>query len=249
MPTNPNDPAAHAAATPEPPTPTQPTVWAVGIGPGNPAFLTHRATDLLETADVIVGFQTVIDHITPHTTADLLPCTYDTEPNTLATFADRTATGDTGCAVFMGDPNVSGYQFLGKLEATLDHPVRVVPGISAIQIAASRARTPLEATTVVTLHKRGSLHADLDRLTTAVHNRHLLVLPRPYDWMPEHIAAHLIDHNAPPAREALVLEHLTLPEETITTTTLGDLADDTIGTTADDTAYSDLTVLAVRHPQ
>lgn len=43
----------------------------------------------------------------------------------------------------MGDPNHSGYQFLGKVEAAVGVPVRVVPGISSVQMAANRAHTPL----------------------------------------------------------------------------------------------------------
>jgi len=71
--------------------------------------------------------------------------------------ADRVGAGERGVALLMGDPNVSGYQFLGKVERAVDGPVRVVPGISSIQVAASRARTPMEDTTFQTLHVRGDV--------------------------------------------------------------------------------------------
>lgn len=243
-----DDPARMAAAHPEPPGIDDP-VWAVGIGPGNPDYLTRRVRRTLADADVVVGFETVVECIEAVTGADRLTCGYADERETLEAFARRVDDGATGCAVFMGDPNVSGYQFLGKVEATTQRPVRVIPGISSIQIAASRARTPLESTSFVTLHKRGPLDADLTRIATDAGDRHLLILPRPYDWMPEHIAAYLIDTGAPGTLDALVLERLTFPDETITRGSLGEFADAEVGTEPDDSRFSDLSVVAVRDDQ
>ncbi|MFB6302717.1 MAG: cobalt-precorrin-7 (C(5))-methyltransferase [Haloferacaceae archaeon] len=245
---SPDDPATVAAAAPEPDPSTADAnpVHAVGVGPGDPAHLTRRAVDLLRNADAVVGFETVVDVVRDETDAPLLACGYDDEGETLAAFADRVAGGAAGVAVLMGDPNHSGYQFLGRVEDAVDRPVRVVPGVSSLQVAASRARTPMEATTFVTLHKRGPVAADLARLAGAVGERHLLVLPRPYDWMPGDVAASLCDAGADPALDALVLERLTHPDERITRTTLGDLAAHAGGSAPEDSPFSDLSVLAVR---
>ncbi|WP_096391704.1 cobalt-precorrin-7 (C(5))-methyltransferase [Halopenitus persicus] len=257
------DPAALAAAEPEPigtADASQPPVHAVGLGPGNLEYLTPRGRRAIEAADVVVGFATVIEFLTDGMTvdADVLTCGYRDEAETLAAFAERVADGAVGTAVLMGDPNHSGYQFLGKVEAAVDRPVRVVPGISALQVAASRARTPMEATTFVTLHKSGDLDDDLARLRADVGDRHLLALPRPFDLMPENVAADLLaTADADPSLEALVLERLTHTDERITRTTLGELADlaDSAdgartgddGTPEDsDSPFSDLSVLAVR---
>lgn len=232
------DPAAWAASAPESADARAP-VHAVGVGPGSPAYLTGRARELLGGADVVVGFSTVVDVVRSLTDTAALECGYDDQAETLAAFADRVADGEVGVAALMGDPNVSGYQFLGRVERAVDRPVRVVPGVSSVQVAAARARTPLEASTFVTLHRRGPLDAALDRLARDVGDRHLLVLPRPYDLMPADVAAHLLDSGADPALLALVLERLTLPDERITRTTLGDLA------TAE-AEFSDLSILVVR---
>jgi len=253
------DPAATAGAAPEPAAPTDP-VHAVGVGPGNPAFLHGHARDLLRAADVVVGFGTVVDVVADGASVgaggtdgvvdaagtELLRCGYRDEAATLSAFADRVADGARGVAAFMGDPNHSGYQFLGKVEAAVDRPVRVVPGVSALQVAASRARTPMEATTFVTLHRSGPVDDDLARLRADVGERHLLVLPRPYDLMPGDVAAHLRDAGADPATPALVLERLTHDDESIARTTLGDLADAAGGDGPEDARFSDLSVLAVR---
>lgn len=241
------DPATVAAAAAEPTIDeSSEPVYAVGIGPGNLDYLTPRGRRAIEDADVVVGFSTVVDFIADETDADLLTCGYKDEREALTTFADRVADGERGTAVLMGDPNHSGYQFVGKVQGVVDRPVRVIPGISSLQIAASRARTPMEDTEFVTLHKSGDIADDVTRVTEAVGERHLLVLPRPFDWMPGDIAAHLLEHGADPELEALVLEKLTHDDESINRFSLGELADHGGGSEPDDTPFSDLSVLAVR---
>ena len=241
------DPAALAASVPEPEAASaEEPVRAVGIGPGNPEFLTPRGKRTIRDADVVVGFETVVEFIRETTTADLLTCGYQDEAETLETFADRVAAGASGTAVLMGDPNHSGYQFVGKVQAAVDRPVRVIPGISSLQVAASRARTPMEETTFVTLHRSGDITPGLRRLRDDVGARHLLVLPRPYDWMPEDIARELLEGSVSPSLEALVFERLTHDDEEVTTTTLGRLRALARESDSDGSPFSDLSVLAVR---
>ncbi len=238
------DPADIAAAGPEATDPVDP-VSAVGIGPGDPGYLTPRARQAITEADVVVGFETVVEFVENETDADLLTCGYSDEGATLAAFAERVAGGATGAAVLMGDPNHSGYQFVGKVQRAVDCPVQVVPGVSSLQVAASRARTPMEETTFVTLHKSGDIDDDLARLRSAVGDRHLLVLPRPFDWMPGDIAADLLAAGASPDLDALVMERLTHDDESVTRASLGALADHA-GGGRQGTPFSDLSVLAVR---
>lgn len=233
------DPALVASDQPEPSDPTDP-VFAVGIGPGNLDYLTPRGRRAIEDADVVAGFETVVGYVQP-LADETLACGYSDQTDVLDQFAERVAAGDQGTAVLMGDPNVSGYQFLGRVQQAVERPVHVVPGISSIQVAASRARTPLEDSTFVTLHKRGDLGDDLDRLAADAGSRHLLVLPRPFDWMPGDVAAHLLDAGSPDL-DALVFERLTHDDETTTRTHLSDLADHA----GDDSPFSDLSVLVVR---
>ena len=248
------DPADYAVAAPESDRSGDggPVVHAVGIGPGSPEYLVPRAERAIREADVVVGFETVVDLIRDRTDAACLTCGYRDEADALATFSERVADGERGTAVLMGDPNHSGYQFVGKVERAIDDAtdgsgtLRVVPGISSLQIAASRARTPMEDTTFVTLHKSGDLGEDLYRLRRDAGKRHLLVLPRPFDWMPGDIAEDLLEHGGDPDDTALVCEKLTHDAESITRTTLGDLAAHAGGTDRSDTPFSDLSVLVVR---
>ncbi|WP_276253855.1 cobalt-precorrin-7 (C(5))-methyltransferase [Halomontanus rarus] len=244
-----SDPATIAASAPEPTdrdTRANPPVYAVGIGPGNLEYLTPRAERAIREVDVVVGFATVVEFVADRTDADLLTCGYRDEADALETFAERVADGERGTAVLMGDPNHSGYQFVGKVQRVVDRSVRIVPGISSLQLAASRTRTPMEDTEFVTLHKSGPVTAGLERLARAVGDRHLLVLPRPFDLMPGDIAAFLLDRGGNPDLEALVLEKLTHEDESIHRFSLAELAERGGGDGRDDTSFSDLSVLAVR---
>ncbi|AEH37397.1 cobalt-precorrin-7 (C(5))-methyltransferase [Halopiger xanaduensis] len=251
------DPATFAAAEPESDIDEagDEPVYAVGIGPGNLEYLTPRGERAIREADVIVGFTTVVEFVEELTDedTDLLTCGYKDEAAALEEFGERVAAGESGTAVAMGDPNHSGYQFVGKVQDAVQRedpqiPVRIVPGISSLQVAASRARTPMEDTEFVTLHKSGDLEADMERLAAAVTDdeRHLLALPRPYDRMPGDIAEFLLERGADPDLEALVLEKLTHDEERIHRFTLADLSEHAGGTGREDTPFSDLVVLAVR---
>jgi cobalt-precorrin-7 (C5)-methyltransferase len=104
----------------------------------------------------------------------------------------------------------------------------------------------MEETTFVTLHKSGDIGPDLERLRNSVKDWHLLVLPRPFDWMPGDIADYLLDTGAEGSLKALVLERLTHDNEKITRTTLDELRTHSGGNGRDDTPFSDLSVLAVR---
>jgi cobalt-precorrin-7 (C5)-methyltransferase len=248
------DPADFAAARPEVVDAsgtsgaggTSNVVRAVGIGPGNVEFLTPRGERAIREADVVIGFETVVEFVSESVDGDALTCGYADEEEALSAFADRVDAGETGTAVLMGDPNHSGYQFVGKVQRAVDAPVRVVPGISSLQVAASRARTPMEASEFVTLHRSGDLEPDLARLRDGVGDRHLLVLPRPYDLMPGDVAADLLDAGATGGLEALVLERLTHADEAVTRTTLEDLAMHAGGDAPEDSPFSDLSVLVVR---
>ncbi|WP_123537067.1 cobalt-precorrin-7 (C(5))-methyltransferase [Halosimplex salinum] len=237
-------PEAVAAAAPE--QSADGPLYAVGIGPGNLEYLTPRGERTVREADAVVGFETVVDYVAERVDGETFACGYDDERETLRAFADRVADGAAGTAVLMGDPNFSGYQFLGRVERAVDRPVRVIPGISSLQIAASRARTPMEDSTFVTLHKRGDLAADRERLRADAGERHLLVLPRPYDVMPGDVAADLLDAGASDSLTALVYERLTHDDEAVTRTSLGELATHAGGSGPDETPFSDLSVLVVR---
>lgn len=98
----------------------------------------------------------------------------------------------------------------------------------------------------VTLHGSGDLGDDIARFRRDAGQRHLLVLPRLFDWMPDDIARDLLDHGCERSDVVLVCERLPRDDEAITRTTVGELARHAGGTARSDTPFSDLSVLVVR---
>ncbi|MFP4627099.1 MAG: hypothetical protein ACLFNI_10975 [Natronomonas sp.] len=103
---------------------TQPTddvdpVYPVGIGPGSDGFLPNRATFLLSEADPIVGFETVTDRLDDISDSDVMVCGYDDQTTELERFGRRVEDGASGVAMFWGDPNLWGAQFLDRIATAL----------------------------------------------------------------------------------------------------------------------------------
>lgn len=222
-------------------------VIITGIGPGNPDFLTSCGKQSIEQAGVVLGYESVISYISSLADGEFLRCTYENEPELLRELRERQDADEACTVVMMGDPLVSGIQFLQKVERSVHSPALVLPGISSIQIAASRARIPLEETTFVTFHKRGSVDAELDRIAHDAGDRHLLIIPRPSDWNPPAIAAHLVGQGTPGSLPATVYEHLTLENETATVTSLTELADMQGSPNDSSSVFSDLSILLVEN--
>jgi uncharacterized protein (TIGR00303 family) len=101
-----DDPGARAASAPEPvgSAAFDPPVLAVGVGPGNPEFLTERAVRTVAEADAIVGFEFVLDVVRDRTDATLYECSYSDQTETIASFADAVAGDDAH-----GVPRTSGF--------------------------------------------------------------------------------------------------------------------------------------------
>lgn len=188
-------------------------IWAVGVGPGDPELLTLRARRLIEAADVVAGFATVLDVVRPLISGEMVTLTYQNQIDALTTVAAAHRAGKRCVVCFMGDPSFSGSQLLDRVENATGGAVEGVPGISSVQVAAARACLPLDDAAFVSFHKRGDLDGDKAFLVAALRwGRSAFVLPRPWDFMPDAIARFLIASAIPPDTEAAVYERLTTRE-------------------------------------
>lgn len=219
-------------------------IWAVGIGPGDPELLTLKAAQLIETADVVAGFETVLKVVGHLIRGESVTLTYQTQFDALARVAAAHRAGRRGVVCFMGDPSFSGYQLLGRVEEACAEPVEVVPGISSAQVAAARARLPFDEAAFVSFHKRGDLERDKEYLVRVLAwGRNAIVIPRPWDFMPDAIAAFLIARGVPPGSDVTVFERLTA-DEAEWRGTLGDLSAGSPGT-----RFGDMSILVIRGGQ
>jgi cobalt-precorrin-7 (C5)-methyltransferase len=102
---------------------------------------------------------------------------------------------------FTGDVNFSESEVVDRL-IEIFGDVEIVPGISSIQVAASRAKVPLDKSKIITMHVTTPIEDKKLELQKALIDGFSVVLvPRPWPkqpdkhFMPSEIAVYLREHN------------------------------------------------------
>jgi precorrin-6y C5,15-methyltransferase (decarboxylating) CbiE subunit len=200
-------------------------IYAVGIGPGDPDMLPYKTVLLLQDADVISGFETVLKLAEKHFNPNAVRITmgYKDQSEKLEQVGELSRADKTCVVCFMGDVNFSGYEYLERINNNCHEPNPIIiPGISSAQIAASQTLTAFETSVFLTFHKRGDISQDKEFLVSALKmGKSAIVIPLPWDFMPAEISRYLIDQGIPPKTKVNVFEHLTWPEEKSYSRTLG----------------------------
>jgi precorrin-2 C20-methyltransferase/precorrin-3B C17-methyltransferase len=123
------------------------TVTVVGLGPGDPSWLTPEARAALATADDLIGYGPYLDRVAPRAGQRRHPSDNRVEAERAAFALDLAKRGRRVAVVSSGDPGVFAMA-AAVLEVSEDPewkdvPVRVVPGLTAAQAVASRVGAPL----------------------------------------------------------------------------------------------------------
>lgn len=206
-------------------------------------MLTLRGREALEKADLVAGFKTVLEVVSPWLThAEVCPMSYRDQDDVLD-YAIEQARGGRNCVVCCwGDFNVSAKELLARVSGRADQMV-LVPGISSVQIACARAGISMEETLFITLHQRREPDDDLEELVHYLQEgrRHIILLPRPWDLMPAAIASHLVEAGVAGLRPLCIYQRLTLDGEQEWAGTLQECA-------VSEEEYSDLTLLFFPRP-
>ena len=172
-------------------------VFAVGVGPGSNGCVTETVKKIIVGADVVVGYKYTLEVI-----SDLIQ---DKKPHVI-TMADQEQTyqnvkkelGDGNLVVpFTGDVNFSESEVVDRL-VEIFGDVELVPGISSIQVAASKARVPIDKSKVITMHVTTSIEEKkLDLQKAVIDGQSVILIPRPWPkdpqkhFMPSEIAFYL----------------------------------------------------------
>ena len=172
-------------------------VFAVGVGPGSKNYVTETVKKTIENADVVVGYKYTLEAI-----SDLIK----DKTTHVVTMADQEQTyqnvkkelGDGSLVVpFTGDVNFSESEVVDRL-VEIFGDVELVPGISSIQVAASKARVPLDKSKVITMHVTTSIEEKKLELQKAIiDGQSVVLIPRPWPkdpkrhFMPSEIASYL----------------------------------------------------------
>ena len=216
----------------------------VAVGPGDNGFLTLKGKQAIEDADLVAGFETVLNVIRPFVKgAELCSMAYRNQEEVLDYAVDKVINeGKSLVVCAWGDLNVSAKELLDRVRKRVDH-VELVPGISSVQIAMSRTGISLEHTVFVTLHVRAGTETALDELIHYLKDgrRNIILLPRPYDLMPAGIAAGILSKGVSADRQMTVFQRLTHDDEQSWSGTIKECSEIT-------TEFSDLALMVFHQP-
>ncbi len=207
-------------------------VYAVGVGPGSPRYVTGAAEDIIRGCEIVAGYR-----YTMETIRHLL----DEKEVHHITMADqeeayqrirRTMGGRSLAVPFTGDVNFSESEVVDRL-VEIFGDVELVPGISAVQVAASRSRIPLDKARAITMHVTGDIEDKKRHMTEALREGlSVILVPRPWpgrpdlNFMPREVSAYLQDEGFDTdALPVHIYENLTTPDERTYAGTVREMAD------------------------
>ena len=172
-------------------------VYAVGLGPGSPKYLTEIVKKIILDSDVVIGYKYTLNVI-----SDLIQnkqvyeITMENQEETYQKI-NRELDGRTLVIPFTGDVNFSESEVVDRL-IEIFGDVEIIPGISSIQVAASKAKIPLDKSKVITMHVSTSIEdKKLELQKALIDGYNVILIPRPWPkdpkkhFMPSEVAKYL----------------------------------------------------------
>ena len=160
-------------------------VFAVGVGPGASDCVTEDVKKIILGSDVIVGYR-----YTLYTISNLIrdkqvhEITMENQEEVYQKISEELGDG-TLVVPFTGDVNFSESEVVDRL-IEIFGDVEIVPGISSIQVAASKAKVPIDKSKVITMHVTTSIEEKKLELQKAlVDGYNVILIPRPWPKDPE----------------------------------------------------------------
>jgi cobalt-precorrin-7 (C5)-methyltransferase len=196
-------------------------VFAVGVGPGFPDHVTEIVKKIIISADVVVGYEYTLKTIS-NLVQDKKVHTITMEDQEKIYQQIKKDLGNGVLVVpFTGDVNFSESEVVDRLIEVFGD-VEIVPGISSIQVAASKAKVPIDKSKVITMHVTTSIEEKKLELQKALIDGHSVILvPRPWPkdpekhFMPSEIVKYLKQSGFDTSKMKVhVFEALTTEDET-----------------------------------
>ena len=205
-------------------------VFAVGVGPGSPKYVTEIVKEILQNCDIVIGYKYTLKTIEKLIEGkEIYEITMNDQEKSyqkiLPDLGDRTLV-----IPFTGDVNFSESEVVDRLIEIFGE-VEIIPGISSIQVAASRTKVPLDKSKVITMHVTTPIEDKKLELQKALIDGFSVVLvPRPWPkqpdkhFMPSEIAIYLRENGFDTAKiKVHVFESITNENETNFEGTVKDL--------------------------
>ena len=205
-------------------------VYAVGVGPGSPKYVTEIVKEIVQNCDIVIGYKYTLKTIEGLIEGkEVYEITMNDQEDSyqkiLPELGDRTLV-----IPFTGDVNFSESEVVDRL-IEIFGDVEIVSGISSIQVAASRAKVPLDKCKVITMHVTTPIEdKKLELQKALIDGFSVILVPRPWPkqpdkhFMPSEIAIYLREHNFETEKMKVhVYEAITTENETSFEGTVKDL--------------------------
>lgn len=212
-------------------------VLVVGLGPGPDRWLTPEVTEALATVDHVIGYAPYVDRVpqreglTRHVSGNTVEVDRARHALDLARAGERVAVVSGGDAGIFG--MASAIFEAAEDETYREVPVRVLPGLSAVQVVAARAGAPIGGDfAVMSLSDRLKPWSVIERRLRAVAEADLVLAiynpaSRSRTTQVADAQAVLLEHRSPDT-VVVVGRDVGRAEESLTVTTLGSLDPATI---------------------
>ena len=160
-------------------------VFAVGVGPGSPKYVTKVVEDIVSRCDIVIGYEytlKTIEHLL--TEKEVVKVTManqeDAYQEVLPRLRDKTLV-----IPFTGEVSFSESEVVDRL-IELFGDVIIIPGISSFQVAAAKTAVPLDKAKVITLHVTTPIEEKkLELVKAIIDGFSVILIPRPWPKIPE----------------------------------------------------------------
>jgi len=161
------------------------TVFAVGVGPGSPKYVTEQVKEIIQNCDIVIGYKytlKTIEHLLSE--KEVHEITMQSQEEVYQKIKN-TSEGKVLVIPFTGDVNFLESEVVDRL-IEIFRDVQIVPGVSSVQLAASKAKIPLDKAKVITMHVSTPIEEKKLELQKALIDGFSVVLvPRPWPSVPE----------------------------------------------------------------
>ena len=172
-------------------------VYAVGVGPGSPDYITENVKKIILESDVVIGYKYTLNIISNFLQEkEIYEITMEDQEITYQKIFKEL--GDRILVVpFTGDVNFSESEVVDRL-IEIFGDVEIIPGISSVQVAASKSKVPLDKSKIITMHVTTPIENKKIELQKAlIDGYNVVLIPRPWPkdpekhFMPSEIAKYL----------------------------------------------------------
>jgi len=219
-------------------------VFAVGVGPGAPDYVTEDVKKIILGSDIILGYKYTLNTISNLVQGKQVH--EITMENQEEVYQKISKELDDRVLVVpsTGDVNFSESEVVDRL-VEIFGDVEIIPGISSMQVAASKAKIPLDKSKVITMHVTTSIEEKkLELQKAVVDGYNIILIPRPWPkdpqkhFMPSEVAFYLKKNGFDTSKIPVhVFESLTNEKER---TFIGNVQE------LEEKEFSDLSIMVIR---